>query len=294
MSVLYKSRSALAVALLAWLSPATILFAQSADDFDAAMKRALSYPIQFDDRSSIQHGIDLYEQVIVAYLDHPRIHEAKLNIFDIMRSDGTKESLRKGAGIIEQLVDAADLNDAVGQDIGMRYVSFHISEARGYPFAKPDKARRIAEHLLDIGKREERSLLALRMRRQLGMMLIHERQYAKAMDYLLDALEETSNWGANGYYHKLFKESPRRYSEYKRVRFNIAHAAIYALERSKDEALADALRARPKLLDQYAPLRRGLERFDNKAKQPSGGKSLQNRPIREGKPVTGRIGFSPS
>ena len=127
------------------------------------------------------------------------------------------------------------------------------------------------------------------MRRQLGMMLILEGHYAKAMDYLLDALEEANEWRASGFFIALSKKSPDRYSEYKLVQSSIAYAAIYALDRSDDEALADALRARPKLLDHYAPLYHGLERFDNEAEQPIGREALQNRPIREGKLVTGRI-----
>ncbi|MDH4239044.1 MAG: hypothetical protein OEW48_05745 [Phycisphaerae bacterium] len=238
---------------------------ESGTTFESAFGHARSYPVQFHNPVSVQEGINRYAAVIEKFPSHDRLYEAKLGIFELLKCDGTKESLSQAVDIIEELTDNSNLDTLVGQNISLKFADFHIENARGYAFQDLNKTENIIQRLRTIASADNQSLLRLRVAKRTAKIDILRNRELAALTNSVNILEEAMSWAKSGFWAGLYKNNRPLYKEYVKALGGIASAAGWAMERcDKYQEVSRLLRDKPMLLFQFKILRDAWKKYEIK------------------------------
>jgi hypothetical protein len=230
--------------------------------FEESLRNASHYAIQFNDPASVQKGINLYAATVSAFPNHTRVYEAKLGIFDILRCDGSEQSLGQAAAVIKELVDQKDLQAEAHEDLVLRFASFHTEELQGMPRLRDLQK---AESLMSgLTSEDPHSLLRLRVASRMARIRVIQQREVKGLQLSLDTLTQAVGWASSNFWSDLFKNDQATYEKYVAELDRISGAGAWAANRSKDPAVSRMLRARPILLMHFKNLREALKEFEER------------------------------
>jgi hypothetical protein len=218
--------------------------------FEKALFNAWKIPIQYDSEQSVREGIDRFENVIAAFANHPQVYKAKLQLFDVLRPIPSDAGQSRAAGIIEQLLNQADLETDVGRHIALRFVEFHLSDAVNEPFQNLARAKEVIDALLDRSKKEANRLLRLQSERLLAEYLVQTGDEVRALKGVMDTLlmakgPQDGSWVREGFWKQLWHKDPELYSRYTHELHNLSAAGASAVETADDPVVLEMLKGWP-------------------------------------------------
>ncbi|MBW8015163.1 MAG: M56 family metallopeptidase [Planctomycetes bacterium] len=211
--------------------------------FEAALKNARSYPMQTKVKESIKEALGRYEDIMIAYSDHPDLHKAKSIFFDVLRNADDYLSASK---IVEELVDQFDLEAPRGIEFAWHYINFHLKDARGSSFQNLPRSKKMLDSLLLKGKAEKHSLLRLKAERLLAHFHVLKGDEVKALRIVIDALNRAKvAWTKEGFWNDTWKKDRKLYSQYMDELSALSSTGGWAVERSDDPLVLEIIQKRP-------------------------------------------------
>jgi hypothetical protein len=235
-----------------------------AASFEEALAQARSYPVQYQDPASVQKGLSLYAFALRNFPDDPRVPDAKMGIFEILRVEGSPSNLRRAADIIKELVAQADVRTVGGGHLALRFVDFHIEEGMGMPFQDLNESERWLDRIARIAGSEDHSLLGLKVAARIARIRVFQGREVDALTGSLAALSNAMGWARSGFWVELYEKDRSGYEQYVVEIQNIASAAAWAIDRSRDPAVAGMLWRERVLLEKFEVLRSVRNRFEER------------------------------
>jgi hypothetical protein len=247
-------------AALMLTSPAAVFSqtrpATSPSTFDQALEQA-SFAVQYNDPSSIQHGIDLLKNVINAFKHDPGVYKAKLGIVDILRGETNDAAIAQAEEILQSMLGEAHPDSSAGREISMKYIDFQVGDAEAFPFHDLKNSERLIDEEERWAVDHHDRLQTVKTWEQKGRLLKVKGEPLKAVSFLLAKLREIEGWEQDGFLRDLYATDLAQYRSFMNRMHEFFGAMGGAIIQSGDSNV-DLIVAQAGLVGEYPQIRSAL------------------------------------
>jgi hypothetical protein len=180
-----------------------------ARDFDEALKDARDSVFDHRDAASAQRKINLYSSVIAEFPSHPRVNDAKLNLFWMLESSGEDSAMESAGKLISEILETSADETADGELIAFEYLEFHLENLPGRLRKAADvkKAKTVARDLADAALRRQDIPTYVRAVRYAALAIAQQGDHNQAVKLLMESLGRCEHWRSSGELERLRRTS---------------------------------------------------------------------------------------